>query len=78
MQIVQILRIIEKCLVFYSSLYAPDNGEFSGHLPQILKMQPKVKKPFSQSTNRLERDLSSQSKSILIRMEQLRAMNLQK
>jgi hypothetical protein len=30
MQIVQILRIIEKCLVFYSSLYAPDNGEFSG------------------------------------------------
>jgi hypothetical protein len=28
---------------FYSSLYAPDNGEFSGAFTQILKMQPKVK-----------------------------------
>jgi methyltransferase-like protein len=39
---------------------------FREHLPQILKMQPKVKKPFSQSTNRLDCDLSSQSNPILI------------
>jgi hypothetical protein len=46
MQIVQILRIIEKCLVFYSSLYAPDNGEFSGAFTPDFENAAKSKEAF--------------------------------
>jgi hypothetical protein len=49
---------------FYSSLYAPDNGEFSGAFTPDFENAAKSKEPFSQSTNRLDCDLSSQSKSI--------------
>jgi hypothetical protein len=32
-------RITEKMPSYYSSLYAPDNGEFSGAFTQIMKMR---------------------------------------